>query len=50
MVVEDGVKKGLYSLKSADLDSLSEDELIVTLTNYVIEEIHEWFSLGENNE
>jgi len=49
MAVEDGVQKGLYSLKGTDIENLNEDELIVTLTNYVVDEIAEWFSLEDSN-
>ena len=46
-VVEDGVKKGLYSLENEDLENISEEELIKAVSKCVIDEIHEWFSLEE---
>jgi hypothetical protein len=46
-VVEDGIKKGLYSLENEDLENISEEELIKAISKYVIDEIHEWFSLEE---
>lgn len=46
-VVEDGVKKGLYSLENEDLETISEEELIKAVSKCVIDEIHEWFSLEE---
>ncbi len=46
-IVEDGVKKGLYSLENEDLETISEEELIKAVSKCVIDEIHEWFSLEE---
>jgi len=48
MVIEDGVRKGVYSLEDEDLDNISLEKLIQTISKNVTDEIHDWFSLGES--
>ena len=47
VALEDGVHKGLHSLEGTDVENLNEDELIATLTRYVMDELDGWFDLGE---
>jgi len=48
MVIEDGVRKGVYSLENEDLENISLEKLIQTISKNVTDEIHDWFCLGES--
>ena len=47
VALEDGVHNGLHSLEGTDIENLDEDELIATLTRYVMDELDGWLDLGE---
>ena len=48
MVIEDGVRKGVYSLEDEDLENISLEKLIQTISKNVTDEIHDLFCLGES--